>query len=242
MSVNKVEVIRNMKKVVVTGGVAVGKSSIIKQLKQHLDEQHIPYIIIPEYIDVLEDAGEMLQKYLRKEMKAIDFQWYVTKYYENYIMSLPLNGDELLIFERVLDDAVICFANNDNKNDEISTEDLLKLYNYARDIDSKYNFPTYFDLQNTTFITIKTNDKNIDGNIINNIINNSEYQKTIIGLFNSAEECYQRMLSRNRPGESNAYTISSINSFNTHYMKLYQSLMVGEKIRFVSLGKFSPEF
>ena len=77
--------IRQAKKVIISGGVAVGKSSIIKHLMIYLDEHNKKYIHIPEYIDVKKDALMMLNKYFNKEISAYTFQKYVTNSYDEIL-------------------------------------------------------------------------------------------------------------------------------------------------------------
>ena len=49
-------IVQNCRKIVITGGVAVGKTSITKQVCDYLDELNIKWLIVPEYIDIYEDG------------------------------------------------------------------------------------------------------------------------------------------------------------------------------------------
>ena len=185
-----IEAIRKVKKVIISGGVAVGKSSIIESLTNYLKEHNHKYIHIPEYIDVKPDALDMLNKYLTKQISAFEFQEYVTNFYNEYLSTLKINGDEILIFERGPDDGITCFSNLDYNKDNITEQEFFKLYNLALSYDKKFNLPSYFNDDDKIFIPIKTQDAERDGNIIGSIITNRNNNNIIIGLYNSNDICY----------------------------------------------------
>ena len=230
--------IKDCRKVIITGGVAVGKSSIVAVVCEELTRKDVNWTFIPEYIDVREDGLEMLNKYLRKEISAFEFQKYVIEFYEWHLNEIKLTGrDDILIFERSVDDSVTCFSNMDNMNGKLDTLDFFALYEKAKQIDAKYNIPSYLIGNDFIFIPIKTVDVQRDGKLIAEIIRNRVGENIIIGLYNSDEQCYKRMCKRNRPGEIDSYTKESIHMFNYHYNQLYKQLMSGEISRFASLGK-----
>ena len=234
---SNIEKIRNCKKVIVSGGVAVGKSSIIASLTRYLDENKVKWIYVPEYIDVKKDGLEMLNKYLRREITVYTFQEYVIEYYNEYLGSLQLDGDEILIFERGIDDAITCFSNLDYAAGKLTIEEFCKLYELVKTYDVKYNVPSYFMTSNRIFLPVRTEDSTRDGNIIGSVICNRSNDNIIIGLYNSDDVCYQRMLHRDRPGEKEAYSLETISRFNYTYSKLYRGLMSEGKMDFISLGK-----
>ena len=226
----------NVRKIVITGAVAVGKSSIIKAVISKLQEQHMKIIHVPEYIDYKEDGLKMLNHYFSHRITPYEFQEYILKFYDDYFKSLILDGDEIMIFERMVDDGITCFSNLDNKRGALSDKEFSDLYEGAKAIDTKYNIPSYFINEGFTFIPIKTVDSAKDGDMIAHIILNRD-DNIIIGLYNEPERCYQRMLSRNREGESKAYTETYIKNMSNHYKKLYKVLMSEEPLRFTSVGK-----
>jgi deoxyadenosine/deoxycytidine kinase len=229
--------VKSCRKVIITGGVAVGKSSIVSVVCEELTRSNTNWKFIPEYIDAEEDGLEMLNKYLRGDITVYEFQNYVINFYEWYLNEITLRGDEILIFERSVDDSVTCFSNMDNKKGKLNTEDFLKLYEEAKRIDVEYNIPSYLLSNDFVFIPIKTVDIQRDGKLIAEIVKNRIDENIVIGLYNSDEQCYKRMCERDRPGEKDSYTRESISNFNYHYKQLYKELMVGEEIRFASLGK-----
>lgn len=232
-----IERIKACKKVIIAGGVAVGKSSIITALTNYLDTQHIKWIIVPEYIDVKNDGLEMLNKYLSKQITVFTFQEYVINYYAEYLDQLDVNGDEVLIFERAIDDAITCFSNLDYNKGNLTIDEFCKLYDLVKKYDKKYNIPSYFIDDNKIFIPIRTENSIRDGNIIGSVIANRINSNIVVGLYNFDKVCYERMLIRNRPGEKEAYTLEIISNFNYTYQKLYELLMTKGKIDFLLLGK-----
>ena len=221
----------NIRKIIITGSVAVGKSSIIKNVLNKLKKT----VHVPEYIDYCEDGVEMLNKYFRKEITPFAFQKYILNFYDNYFKNLVLDGDEIMIFERMVDDGITCFSNLDNKRGELSDKEFSQLYEMAKEVDLKYNIPSYFVNKGFTFIPIKTVDSIKDGNMIANIIENRD-DNIIIGLYNEPSRCFERMLERNREGEKEAYSKDYINQLCMHYKKLYKILMSEEPLRFTSVG------
>ena len=232
-----IENIKKCKKVIVSGGVAVGKSSIISSVTNYLNNNGIKWVYIPEYIDVKTDGLEMLNKYLRGEITVFTFQKYVIDYYNEYLETLEVNGDEILIFERGIDDAITCFSNLDYSAGKLTIDEFCKLYELVRHYDEKFNMPSYFTNDKRIFLPVRTEDSKRDGNIIGSVICNRTDDNIIIGLYNFDDVCYERMLHRNRPGEKEAYTLDIISKFNYTYSKLYQVLMVNGKMDFISLGK-----
>ena len=156
----------------------------------------------------------------------------------NHLDELEIVGnDDIIILERGVDDSVTCFSNITNMNNKLDTLDLYTLYEKAIDIDKKYNISSYFINSNYVFIPIKTTNIDRDGKLISKIIKNTPNENVIIGLYNSDNQCYKRMLERNRTGETDTYTKEIIHTFNYNYTQLYKQLMSGELIRFCSLGK-----
>ena len=207
-SERNLKIIRNAKKVIISGGVAVGKSSRIDQVIKYLNVMNIKYIYVPEYIDEKADGLEMLQKYLNGVISVFTFQKYVIEYYDEYLRNLDLskyseNEELIILFERGIDDAITCFTNLDynNKNKSITSDEVIKLYNLAISIDKKYDIPSYFIKDDKIFIPIQTEDYKRDGNIIGSIITNRSKNNIIIGLYNFNDTCFNRMMERNRPGE-----------------------------------------
>lgn len=230
--------IRKCRKVIITGGVAVGKSSIVNVVCEELTKKDKNWILVPEYLDVKDDGLEMLNKYFENKISVYEFQTYILNYYEWYLKNVKVSDDDIIIFERSIDDGITCFSNADNARGKLSISEFHDLFEKAKQLDEKYNIPSYILKNDFIFIPIKTVDVQKDGKLITEIINNREGENIIIGLYNTDDRCYERMLKRNREGETSSYTKQSISEFNYHYKQLYKELMDRDgEMRFVSLGK-----
>ena len=233
-----------VRKVIVTGGVAIGKTTIITRLVQLLGDDNV--IVVREYIDSLRDGVEMLNRYLTNEIDCYTFQKYILNYYETTLERISYLDltNKIVIFERTVDDSITCFSNRDHNIGKLSTEQFFELFQIAKRIDERYSLPSWLvsttidnaernDKNENVFIPIRSNDVEKDSNIIYSIIENrigtNHYSNIIIGLYNDAAECYKRIQKRNRKGEE-AYTKEWIADFNYNYMRLFQKLMDGESV------------
>jgi deoxyadenosine/deoxycytidine kinase len=227
----QIETIKLLKKIIITGSVAVGKSSIVNYVKQELESKNYNVILVPEYIDYLSDGVTMLNKYFKSIITPYEFQLYILNYYETYLNNLAnqtneISKNSIILFERCIDDGITCFSNLDNKKGKLSNTELNDLLERALKINQKYNLPTYFKNTNQTFIPIKTEDIELDSLLISSVIQlRSKYPNIIIGLYNSPEICYERLQERNREGESKFYDYEYIKTLSKHYKRLYKSLM-----------------
>lgn len=220
------QIIKHCKKVVITGPVGVGKTTIIRNLCARLEQNCIKYHLIPEYIDALPNANEKLEKYLRDEIHSIDFQTYVITYYDHYIRNnlKDINQDTVLIFERVPDDALYCFSYLDYQKGRLTFEEYQKLVDLTNEINQKYNLPSYTN-KDCNCLIIKSNDSEINSNLVNELIlSSSQFKNNIIGLFNDVKTCMERIQRRNRPGEN--YNIESVILFNNRYKEIYSKMMI----------------
>jgi GTPase SAR1 family protein len=229
-----------IRKIVITGPTAVGKSSIVSRICTNMINKNKTVIIVPEYIDVLPDAGEKLQQYLRKEITPFEFQWYVSSFYDKYLGSLEVTGDEIMLFERIPDDPLVCYANIDHDNGDISTQELFKIYELIQNTNKKYFLPSYFNMNDqTTFISLKSNLVSSDASIVSSIIESeSDYRNIIVGLYNTTDKLYERLKIRNRPGEMDGYSINRLDAHNRTYLNLFSALQKGTRLSFTSIGMF----
>ena len=98
--------IRKCRKVIITGGVAVGKSSIVNVVCEELTRNGKKWILVPEYLDVKDDGLEMLNKYFENKISVYEFQTYILNYYEWYLKNVKVSDDDIIIFERSIDDGI----------------------------------------------------------------------------------------------------------------------------------------
>ena len=222
-------------KLIITGGVGVGKSTTINGMCEMLAKNNIKYIVVPEYIDGDEHGNEMLDKFINHEITSFDFQYYILEYFDNYLSKLKTEGNEVLIFERLPDDSVTCFANIEKKRANIQEEDFKKLYNRCKQLDEKYKLPSYFTNftdNNLMFCkTFRTGDNLIA--IYDKLINSiKENKNLLVGLYNTNDECLLRIKQRGRPSEVKTYDINIVNRFNTHYERIYNILRNNDYLRY----------
>ena len=87
--------IRKCRKVIITGGVAVGKSSIVNVVCEELTKKGKNWILVPEYLDVKDDGLEMLNKYFENKISVYEFQTYILNYYEWYLKNVKVSDDDV---------------------------------------------------------------------------------------------------------------------------------------------------
>lgn len=223
---NEISIIKNCKKIVITGPVGVGKTTILNHFIKFNDDTDKNYIVIPEYIDGVKNAGKKLDKYLRGELSSYEFQSFVSAYYGYYLLSiLPKITDKtVLVFERVPDDAVHCFIKLDRMKNRLTREEHQNLLTKIAKLNSFFDFPFYGKCAEQAVLVVKSDEKELNAKIITEFIKNSPAKKIIIGLFNEMDICYNRVCTRNRAGE-NAYDFNSIFMFNECYSEIYKRLI-----------------
>lgn len=227
--------IQACKKIVITGPTAVGKSSIIKGVCENLTKDKFKFRYIPEYIDGRKDGLKMLNKYFTHEISPFKFQNYILNYYRDTLKNL--RGNNMLIFERCIDDGITCYSNLDHKINALSTVEFLRLYDSVKNLDKKYNLPSYILCNNFVFTPIKAIDVKKTSKLIADIIRSTGNKNNIFGLYHTDDMLWHRMCKRNRPGEKESYTRDTLKEFNAHYRKLYKELMYGDGFKFTELGK-----
>lgn len=216
------EVIRRQRKIIITGGVAVGKSTVIDQLLNKFRSLSIPYLYIPEYIDGDPKGEKILEEHLNGLITAFDFQLYTVNYYNKYLSSLNVHEDMILIFERTPEDSILCFAKKNLDNGKLTSDEYNMLRTHTQYIMNTYNIPSYGSQTNIPFVVLQQHDVYKTVCLIQNMI---EQTKTdiIFGLQVSPQICYRRMKDRNRPGEAESYDENIINAFNKYYDEIYQT-------------------
>lgn len=220
-----IDAVRQCKKVVITGPVGVGKTTILNEICKKLDGK-VDYRIIPEYIDVLPDATDRLAKYLRGELPSFDFQRYVSSYYIEYLERIAedITKDTVLIFERVPDDALWCFIRMDQMKGLLTSQEHQQLSMFINMTNEYFNLPRYTKTPNQSALIIKSDELSINAKIAAEFIIDSIHTKIVIGLFNDVQICYDRVLKRARPGED-SYNFNGIFMFNQCYANMYKNLM-----------------
>lgn len=220
----------NTTKLIITGGVGVGKTTAISNICNTLTNNGLKYKIIPEFIDGDENGIKMLDKSINHEISAYEFQLYILQYFDKYLGNLKVDDNEILIFERLPDDSVTCFVNIDVKKGLITNDEFKKLFDICINIDKKYNLPSYFtEFMNNDLLFCKSIDKNTTTDIIYTQLKESikKHKNLLVGLYNTNEECLKRIRMRNRKSEVDTYNGETINIFNKHYERIYK--LLGQK-------------
>lgn len=229
--------VASLRKIVVTGPVGVGKSTFIANLELIFRIYGVKYTLVPEYIEGDVEGPAMLSKYFNKEITPYEFQSYVLNYYNSYLtwLSEEIESDTILIFERSVDDSVLCFGNLLYNKGEINLLEYYYLYRDAVAIDKKFNVPSLFDRQpnDYSFIMLKTFLDMDYGPLVHHMIQASQ-ENFLFGLYNDDDVCYHRVRERNRDGEE-AYSYQSIKEFDQRYIDIYNWVMRGLNIPFTSI-------
>lgn len=237
MSEDSVRLLNNIQKynLVITGTIGAGKSTLCNLLETMFRINNITHTCYPEYLANDSLACELLAKRLSNKVSAVTFQNYILDYWKN---ALQKSNKGISIYERCVEDSVISFCNMANLNGDLTDQELLSLFERAREITVKYNGPSYFGT--SEFIEIEsTNSMNvaleilkiIQDDISNGIINR------VIGLSVTDEVSFERVINRNREGES--YSMSTIQKYNSQYRALYRKLKFDGKLsRFLDMGLF----
>ena len=97
------------KVIALNGPVGVGKTTLLNEFKTYL---HNCYIV-PEYIDVLNDAETNLSNYLNGLMPAFDFQNYILDYFETVANQLKNSSYDYIFVERTPVEGILYFAKLD---------------------------------------------------------------------------------------------------------------------------------
>lgn len=249
---------------IITGPIASGKSTLLQHVIELFKINSVPYCPILEYIDYdIKIGTEMLHRYINKEISNSTFQNYILDCYDIQLKHHKNDGPKL--YERPIDDSIMCFANIANYNDADLTDfDLMALYIKSQNINAKYNVPSYTtinpkqqipigsvvkeieDVQlpvirndSTKFIELVSNSIEESLMIIIDIIHDdleNQTTKRIIGLNVSLSTCKYRIQKRGRECESN-YSDEYLDSIINYYQKIYKLIKDKKTVRFTNFGQ-----
>ena len=237
----------NKYNLVITGTIGAGKSTMCESIVYVLNHiiPNLPILTYPEFLYVNNNklSGKLLNEKINGQISSNTFQSYVLDNWW-HIMKQNENQDGFKLFERCIDDCVICFCNIENKLNRISDIQLMGLYEDLKKLVKHYDVPTYFLADpprlNSHFTKINSTDLNYNIQTIFSIISadlHNGINNRIIGLYVDSDTSKDRIIKRSRTGES-GYTDEQINIYTTHYKKLFKMLDKGLRInRFVDLGQ-----
>lgn len=220
---------------VITGAIGAGKSTMCEAIHQIFPE----FTCYPEFVETGDSmdklfGGMFLKKKIEDNRLTFTFQSYIL---DNWIKTLDSTADKRL-FERCIDDSVLCFANMDNKNKHISDNELQLLYEKSKTINRRYAIPSYFD-EEAKFSQVESN------NLVDNILEvvaiiqedmQNETTQRIIGLEISPTKSINRINIRNREGES-GYTQEQINAYVNIYNNIFDLKRHENLNRYLDIGK-----
>ena len=221
-----VPLLPNMKnyKFAVSGPIAAGKSTLLQILYSLFNKNKFKIGILPEYINSDPKIGsELLDRFIKKDITNATFQNYILDVYRNSYLQIDKDIN-ILMMERVPDDAILIFANitNCNTPEDMNEQTLFALYNKMIDYDKKYGFPSYFNNE-TEYITYFGNIDDIIINVIDIIASDikNNVKSRIIGLKADEKISVSRIKKRGRVEELN-YDINYLRQISHAYNEIFK--------------------
>lgn len=218
---------------VITGTVGSGKTTMLESISALFEKFSKPTINFPEYLHTMngELSGELLKKKLESDISSLTFQSYILDMWEKTLYH-NYKEEGIKLYERCVDDSVICFCNLDHYNERLTLMEFISLFDKMKKTIENYpNIPSYF--HDTNFIKIKSKSLNENLMEIIDIISSdiaSGIKHRIVGIEVTDNQSFERIKDRNRDGE-NSYDIQSIMLFNDHYNKLFTFLSENKNIK-----------
>ena len=126
--------------IIITGGVGVGKSTLISNLEKSIEKSE--RIFIKESIDYKPTEGKkMLEETLKGKGSIYDFQCFILKcFIEQFENS---KGKKYILMERSPEDSLSIFCNESLKNGSLNLEEFEDLKRQTDDLYVKYGIPQY---------------------------------------------------------------------------------------------------
>lgn len=222
----------------ITGAIGSGKSTILEILNKLFIRYGFIVNAVPEYLGIDKELGGLLlNRRIQNNISNTTFQNYIMDQYVERISSNGNHDYHICLFERLPDDSILCFSNISNYDEyDLTNFDLLVLDKRMKSIVERYNIPSYRD-NKTKFKKFTSGDLKILTNVILNLIVedvNNGVKNRIIGLDVAFELTKQRIIQRNRLGES-GYSDEYLQRIVNFYNRLYKLM---EKDR-SKLNKFT---
>lgn len=208
--------------IILTGGVAVGKSTLARNLAER-----IPCFIFPEFIDERlllsseserDESKEMLRKRFAKEISPFEFQDYILKRWESFAKKSREVISPFRIFERLPDDSVEVFA-----RPIVNDEEYSKLKSHLDKVNTE--LPSYHLLSKRQVAWIDfdndfSNDKFFRLLSTITAYKGWEFETVIVNITNANN--FANYLRRNRSEES--YSIFEMESLNSNYERYMEKI------------------
>ena len=182
--------------IVLNGPVGVGKTTLLNELKTHLNNCYV----VSEYIDVLDDAETKLKLYLEGSISALEFQDYILDYYESIANQLKDSNYDYILVERSPVEGIVFFAKLDLMNHRLTQTQ----YDYLLTRAQSISFYPNSLIDNAITISTEYMSPNQITELIISII--SDFDIRIIKLRASLITLKERIQQRGRQCELEHYT------------------------------------
>ena len=215
--------------IVLTGSVAVGKSTIMRKLKEEIET----LFIFPEFIDenlILSTEEEkrksleLLKKRFNGEIEPYELQDYILQRWDDYAdRGERIDKNRPRLFERLPDDSVEIFA-----LPIVSSEEYTQLKLHL--VRTNRKLPSYNSMNGKKTLWINyENDFNPskEDKIIKLIkkAQSSNIENIIINIYSTGVRNYENYIKRGRTEER--YTLESMKSINDRY-SAYMAKIISE--------------
>ena len=126
--------------IVITGGVGVGKSTLISNLKNNIPEDDL--IFIKEYIDHKPEQGKkMLEETLKGRGSMYDLQLFILDCFNEQLQKAQ--NKKYVIFERSPYDSIFIFSTEAYHNGRMSEKEYFSLHEKVDSLYTKYHIPKF---------------------------------------------------------------------------------------------------
>ena len=209
----------------ISGGVGVGKSTLLGNLKSILTDS-VRFKIIYEYIDVDYEGEKQLQRLKDGEINNFEFQMYVLHCFETQLDTLSYQDANYVIWERHPIEALEIFCANDTA---LTNEQRQKLLEIETELCMIYGIPTIFDVKSIILKvdTFNYGNKFIAKGFVNQFIQPTIFSNTINHYFiylycSNEQEHLRRIITRGRKAEIKIYrNIYDLHPINHAYEDYY---------------------
>ena len=203
----------------ITGGVGVGKSTLISHLKQCIPKDQ--RCIIQEYIDFEPELGKrMLEQMLQENGNVYAFQLFILDCFERQLQHV--GEKKYVIFERSPCDSIMIFSTEAYHQGRISEEQFEQLKKAVDSLVEKYHIPTFEQCSFTRVDTCQFNSNETFHHVKNIIDSQHEKKQHSCFLLYCSDPHRQKenIENRGRPEERN-YDINYMININQKYEDIF---------------------